>query len=96
MILYRSELKQDLQKYRAAKINAQADVERLSGELEEAKRTLSWAKQMERAIAERLHTLDGEERNCTHRFKSEPSGRGIGFDSVCSKCGWCENFEPMY
>lgn len=96
MTLHRSDLQRDLQKYGAARINAYADVERLTGELEDAKKTLDWAKHMERAIAKRLHALDGEERNCAHQFSVEPSGRGIGFDTVCFKCGWLENFEPSY
>ena len=92
----RDDLNRDLAKYGAKRSAAQGDVTRLKYELEERVEGLKWLSDMERKIRVALHELDGREKNCAHGFIVEPSGRGIGWDHVCYKCKWVENFEPSY
>lgn len=40
--------------------------------------------------------VDGELRDCDHDIQTEYSGRGVGFDLKCVKCGWCKNAFPVY
>jgi hypothetical protein len=43
-----------------------------------------------------LNKWEGEEKNCKHKLVTDVSGRGIGFDTQCTKCGWFQNPFPVY
>lgn len=74
----------------------QSEVDAKKLELSVAEKRLKVNTQWVRNIRSLIHMLDGEEMNCEHDFGWEPSSRGVGFDRVCCKCKWAENFEPSY
>lgn len=92
----RSELESDLLIGRDKKERIRADVARLKTELEDRVEALKYASDQVQTTRLALHRLDGAEKNCAHAFIVEPSGRGIGFDSVCLKCKYNENLDPIY
>lgn len=93
---HRSNLESDLLILRDKQGRIRADVRRLETELDDRIEALKYADDRLHTTRLALHRLDGAEKNCGHEFVVEPSGRGIGFDSVCLKCQWVENLEPSY
>lgn len=93
---YRAELETSLQQDRDRQQRIRADVARLKAELAERVEALRYVSDKVYNTRSALHRLDGQEKNCGHEFTVEPSGRGIGYDTVCKKCGWFENLDPSY
>ena len=47
---------------------------------------------------EDLNTIEGQDTKCRgdHTYVTDVSGRGIGFDTRCKKCGHFKNRYPVY
>lgn len=92
----RSELESDLLIGRDKQTAIRCDVSRLKTELEDRVEALKYVSDQVQTTRLALHRLDGAEKNCAHAFIVEPSGRGVGYDSVCWKCKHNENLDPIY
>jgi hypothetical protein len=86
---------------RIEKIKLQYDVEcretsylQLAAAKAKDKRDATWRYLTD--MIEYKNKIDGEARNCDHKIQTEYSGRGLGYDHRCIKCGWFKNAFPEY
>lgn len=85
-----------VEKLREGLIKARHDESEAYENLRKAKERTQSIETAYRSRAEYLNQWEGEESDCAHTYQSEPSGRGMGFDSVCTKCGHFQNAFPVY
>lgn len=91
-----AEMQESLVKAQATLADRKRAVDAKREELRDSELELQFATDGVIGVRREIHRLEGLKKNCKHHFRVEPSERGVGFDSVCIKCKWPENFEPSY
>jgi hypothetical protein len=71
-------------------------VERKRAELVHELEILKRLQAGEKTLYGHAHALRGLSKDCAHNYRSEPSGRGVGFDMTCAHCGHHENPFPVF
>ena len=89
-------LKERLTAAREERASYARDERRLEDRLAEAKNDRRRSDRMVKNLELAVHALEGAESGCDHVFMAEPSGRGIGYDERCRKCGYFKNLYPVF
>jgi hypothetical protein len=72
-------------------------VRRLRADLKAAETELARDEKRLNSFADAVHRAAEVDAPCKgHKYRAEPSGRGVGFDEVCARCGFIRNPRPMY
>jgi hypothetical protein len=65
-------------------------------ELREAKESRGRLGSQAMSLTKYIHELEGIESGCEHDYLAEPSGRGIGYDERCRRCGYFRTPYPVF